>query len=406
MNYKTLSGYFYSDKIKYENIYNSRFNSESSYRFDFKINNDPTFLCINNDILMRVERILELNKELCIKMNKVPPIALNQYTKKCIVDEIKITNDIEGVHSTRKEINDILTNKDKFNKKNRLYGLVKSYQMLLQDSDIKLETCSDIRNLYNELTLQDIILDDPNNHPDGELFRKYTVNIQDDRQKIIHTGIYPESKIIEYLNSSLKMLNNDEYNSLIRIAIFHYIFGYIHPFYDGNGRMSRFISSYLISKKLEFLVAFKLSSTIKENLKTYYKMFKETNNKNNKGDLTYFVIRFFDLIIESIKELIDSLNKKRLMLCHYGSIAENIFKNDEKAFTITFILIQNTLFGDDGISIKDIASDSEVGVSKVRKTIKLLTDKNLLYIKKYGKKNIYDINLDKFAEYESKLSNG
>ena len=349
MNYKTLSGYFYSDKIKYENIYNSRFNSESSYRFDFKINNDPTFLCINNDIL---------------------------------------------------------TNKDKFNKKNRLYGLVKSYQMLLQDSDIKLETCSDIRNLYNELTLQDIILDDPNNHPDGELFRKYTVNIQDDRQKIIHTGIYPESKIIEYLNSSLKMLNNDEYNSLIRIAIFHYIFGYIHPFYDGNGRMSRFISSYLISKKLEFLVAFKLSSTIKENLKTYYKMFKETNNKNNKGDLTYFVIRFFDLIIESIKELIDSLNKKRLMLCHYGSIAENIFKNDEKAFTITFILIQNTLFGDDGISIKDIASDSEVGVSKVRKTIKLLTDKNLLYIKKYGKKNIYDINLDKFAEYESKLSNG
>ena len=114
MNYKTLSGYFYSDKIKYENIYNSRFNSESSYRFDFKINNDPTFLCINNDILMRVERILELNKELYIKMNKVPPIALNQYAKKCIVDEIKITNDIEGVHSTRKEINDILTNKDKF----------------------------------------------------------------------------------------------------------------------------------------------------------------------------------------------------------------------------------------------------------------------------------------------------
>lgn len=405
MNYKTLSGYFYSDKIAYDNIYKSRFNSESSYKFDFKINDDPAFLCINNDILKRVDLILELNKELYIRMNNVPPIALDQYAKKCIVDEIKITNDIEGVHSTRKEINDILISKDKINKNNRLYGLVKKYQMLLQDDAIKLETCSDIRNLYDELVLQDIIADDPNNKPDGELFRKDTVSVQDDRQKIIHKGIYPESKIIEYLESSLKMLNNDEYNILIRIAIFHYMFGYIHPFYDGNGRMTRFISSYLLSKKLEFLVPFRLSYTIKENIKTYYKMFKETNHKNNKGDLTYFVIRFFDLIIESIEELLESLNKKSLMLYHFGTIAEHIFINDEKAFNVAFILIQNTLFGDDGMSIEDITINSTVGDSKVRKTIKFLTDKKLLYVKKYGKKNIYDINLDAFSEYEPKEIN-
>ena len=38
----------------------------------------------------------------------VPEIALRQYTKKCLIDEIRMTNQIEGVNSTKKEINDIL----------------------------------------------------------------------------------------------------------------------------------------------------------------------------------------------------------------------------------------------------------------------------------------------------------
>ena len=79
---------------------------------------------------------------------------------------------------------------------------------------------------------------------------------------------------------------------MIRIAIFHYLFGYIHPFYDGNGRTSRFINSYLLSKKLQFLVSYKLSYTIKENMNSYYKSFKETNDEKNKGNLSFFVISF------------------------------------------------------------------------------------------------------------------
>ena len=54
---------------------------------------------------------------------------------------------------------------------------------------------------------------------------------------------------------------------LIRISIFHYLIGYIHPFYNGNGRLSRFVSSYLLSRDLEPLLSYRLSYTIKENIK-------------------------------------------------------------------------------------------------------------------------------------------
>lgn len=41
-------------------------------------------------------------------MNSVPPVILHQFTLLSILDEVKAINDIEGVHSTRKEIQDIL----------------------------------------------------------------------------------------------------------------------------------------------------------------------------------------------------------------------------------------------------------------------------------------------------------
>ncbi|EKC77592.1 hypothetical protein OBE_00281, partial [human gut metagenome] len=39
----------------------------------------------------------------------LPERALIQYRTRCLTDEIVLTNNIEGVHSTRKEINEILS---------------------------------------------------------------------------------------------------------------------------------------------------------------------------------------------------------------------------------------------------------------------------------------------------------
>lgn len=43
-----------------------------------------------------------------IATKSIPTIALTQFTLKCLIDEIKLTNELEGISSTRHEINQVL----------------------------------------------------------------------------------------------------------------------------------------------------------------------------------------------------------------------------------------------------------------------------------------------------------
>lgn len=401
MKYRELSSIFYSDNSKYLKIYENRYNSESTYRFNIKINGYNAFLVINHDILQRIETIMELDCNLLKRMNSLPKIALKQYTKKCLIDEIKMTNEIEGVASTRKEINEILNDKVN-NKKRKLYGLVKKYE-LLKEEHINLFDCKDIRKLYDELVLKEVIEEEPKNQPDGSIFRANEVYVQNSYGKIIHKGVYPESEIIDFMNNALSILNNDDYNFLIRIAVFHYIFGYIHPFYDGNGRMSRFISSYLLSQKLQYLVSYKISNTIKENISSYDKSFKEANDEKNRGELTIFVIKFFDIIIKSLEDLCQSLDEGYNKLNFFKDKIIEHYANKDKKSEILYILVQNTLFGEEGLSVEELYSVSSLGKSKIRTFLRELENEGILYVTKYGKKNLYDVNLNSMSNLNATI---
>ncbi|KFX54677.1 Fic family protein [Clostridium botulinum] len=401
MKYKALSSIFYSNNSEYLKTYTDRYNSESTYRFNFKISKYNSFVVINHDILQRVEVIMELDRDLLKKMKYVPPIALEQYTKKCLIDEIRMTNEIEGVVSTRKEINDILNDKTNENKKRRLYGLVKKYELLMEE-DIDLSKCEDIRKLYDELVLKEVLEEDPKNKPDGSIFRKGKVYVQNPSGKIIHNGVYPEEELITCMNDGLSILNNEDYNFLIRIAVFHYMFGYMHPFYDGNGRTSRFISSYLLSKKLQFLVSYKLSYTIKENINSYYKSFRETNDEKSRGDLTVFVIKFFDMLIKPLNDLCESLDDRGNKLRYFATISKKISGKDERKGKLLFILVQNSLFGEQGLSVDELHEISNIGISKVRNLLKELEGEKLLYTTRDGRRQLYDVDLNILSEVNLK----
>lgn len=66
-------------------------------------------------------------------------------------------------------------------------------------------------------------------------------------------------------------------HKLIKIAIAYYCFGYIHPFYDGNGRTGRFIISIYLKEDYSWLTAMSLCQGCNKERNKYLEIFDITN---------------------------------------------------------------------------------------------------------------------------------
>ena len=395
MSYESLGKIYYKNNDKYEDIYQSRFNSEFTIKFDFNIGEHQSFLVINNDILTLVSTIMKNDKNLSKASLGLPPIALKYFLKRCLIDEIQITNEIEGVRSTKREIRALVDTKEKSKEKKRLYGLVQKYKLLLSDITFSLDTCEDIRTLYDEFVLAEVERENIKNIPDGKFFRKDMVEIISPSQKVIHKGIFPEEKIIDLLTKALNVLKVIDINPLVKIALFHYMFGYIHPFYDGNGRVSRFISSYLLNKELEKMVGFSLSNSIKNKISKYYDIFKITNEQKNKGDMTPFVIGFLELINDGVENLYNVIESKKEQLDFYQKIINGYADDNKSVINILYILVQNALFDDEGLDVVRLSQITKLSDSSIR--IKLKDLKAFVTSEFVGKKKVYSANLEELS---------
>lgn len=396
MEYELLSKIFYKKPTEYESIYDARFNSEASIKLPIKIHENVGFIFNTNEITKLLVKIYKTINKINLLRTHLPNIAINSYIIKSLKDEIALTNEIEGVRSTRKEIEDAIDS-IKNDKSARFKGLVDKYFKLISNEIIPLNNCEDIRTIYDALVLPEI---EKENLPDGILFRKEPVQVVSATQKEKHRGIMPESKIIESLDLCLDFLKSDDIDSLIKISAFHYLFGYIHPFYDGNGRTSRFISSYLIKNELDVLLALKLSYTVKNNINKYYKAFDVCNDRKNKGDITFFVVTFLELLSQASDDLYTKIADLNDQLNYYNNIINTLVNekvlNDKQAKCI-FILCQNRLFDDTYMNMNTLTELLEKSDTTTRKILKSLESKNLLVKCRNKNQYLYSANLDSLS---------
>lgn len=373
MNYISLEKIYYTSRDQYEDTYNSRFNAPFTKHFDINIRQFnhktqyPAFLCYTEDILWLIEAIGAESISLFAQTLDIPENILAQLTRQTIIEEIKSTNDIEGVHSTRKEIQNAIKQQLEPKGNTRFWSLVNKYVKILDKESISFNTSQDIRNFYDEFILEEVVNIEPDNKPDGIIFRKDSVSIGDGKDK--HRGLFPEEKVIKAMNYALTILNDSHMPLFIRTAIFHYFFGYIHPFYDGNGRMSRFITSYYLTKEIIPMASLRISVLVKKNRSKYYKMFDSTNSEINRGDLTPFVIDFLSLILSTIIDIRKLLTQKMEQLDKFKKILqaklETLKIKDPLTIEIYNFLLQSVLFDNVGLTVTEIMSHT----NKARNTI-------------------------------------
>lgn len=401
MSKKSLYKLFYIDNNEHKAEYDKRFNSEDTVHLDIMIGKNEAFFEQTAELYKLIASIERTDKKINQLAMELPEKSIEQFSFRCLIDEIILTNNIEGVYSTRKEIDEILQNLSMNDKKERFKGLVIKYVMLMNGGKVSISSCEDIRKIYDDIFFNEIEMSNPDNLPDGKIFRKNGVSVYSDSDKEIHHGLMPESKIIEAMNKSIKILNNSNIDMLFRIALFHYLFGYIHPFYDGNGRTSRFISSYLLSQELNPLIGYRISYTIKENVTKYYNAFKVCNHPNSKGELTSFVSMFLNIVDISEKQLCTALEERKNKMDYYYSAVRKLPHNkNTNIMDLYFVLIQAALFSDKGISIKELELHFDITYNTVRSRLDKIPDKFIIK-NNHKKRNYYMINLEEVDKYLS-----
>lgn len=402
MAYTPLDKVYYqniTNREAYEEEYRRRLGSPSTLVLDFSVHGDPAFVMMTPQIVELVAAIMEASG--AVMRIELPGIAIAQFSKKSVIDEIHQTLEIEHVHSTRREITDLLDGRVQ-NKNQRLRGMVSKYTMLIGEESIPLDTSSAIRALYDELCLPEVLEEDEGNRPDGTLFRKGPVSVRSKHDRPIHEGLFPEAAILTAMEKALRILHDKSMNILIRIAVFHYMFGYIHPFYDGNGRMARFISSYMLAQKLDPYIGVRLSFTIKNNVDHYHRMFKQAGDKKNRGDLTLFVEDFLNIITKAYANLIDALMERRKQLDFYGNMLEQVFP-PSKERNVAYVLLQITLFGDSGMRADAVAEYANLSRRTIDSVLKQLGTLGLLSISREGRSNLYALDTAALEQASSPL---
>jgi Fic family protein len=115
----------------------------------------------------------------------------------------------------------------------------------------------------------------------------------------------PCSMIENDINSLLKYCNHSNENPYIKSAIVHLWFVSIHPYDDGNGRISRALLDYVLAHDTtQQYKAYSISSAILTNRTGYYEMLDETTNlfKNRHYDFTTWIAWHMDTLIKALQK--------------------------------------------------------------------------------------------------------
>ena len=390
----SLKKYGYNHHGEVLSEYQRRFNSSDAKRIDINIGSSPAFFVETKEINNSVRWLYKMDKKVLKLCCELPPEAIAQYMLKCLTDEIQITNSIEGVHSTQKEILDAYENRG-----TRFKGIVDKYLLLLSDKKISLKSNQDIRALYDELVLPEVLEESEKDRPDGEIFRKERVFVRGQKLEHVHEGLYPEDKIIEAMQKALDYLDDKNEELVYRVAVYHYLLGYIHPFYNGNGRLNRFISSYKLTREFEPIIGYRLACTIKEEQSAYNKAFDECNDEANRGELTMFVEMFVNILTESMENLIVALKEKKADWERYQSNISVLPFGTEKYYPAVYEqLILHELFAPEGVDMVNLKKATNISIPTLRKLLKNIEDAGLLKVDSSGRRFVYGIRLDKIDE--------
>jgi Fic family protein len=280
---------------------------------------------------------------------------------------------IEGSTLSNEEVKDLIDNLSINNLKERdqqeVFGYYEVLELILESfEDIPL-TINNIHHLHKVL-LKASNKDEYHRGNYKQITNKVVAKYPGGKEKVIFSTTEPSRvgdemrEIIDWTSNNLK---NDEYHPLIVIGTFIYEFLSIHPYQDGNGRLSRLLTTLLLMQhNYDFMKYASMETEIEKRKKDYYKVLMSCQKDRYSKDenISDWIVYF----LEMIHEAIDILESR------FEEISKTKSYLSERQLKIK-IFIENN----EPVKIIDISDQfKEISIHLIRKEIKYLRDENII----------------------------
>lgn len=240
---------------------------------------------------------------------------LQELRKIATIESIGSSTRIEGVKLTNKEIAQIIGNINIDKLKTRDEQEVAGYWETLDtviDNYANIELTENFIKQLHSILLRYSHKDERHKGKYKQLTNKVVATYPDGTQRIIFKTTEPH--LVDKEMTDLIIWTNDSFSKaenhpLITISIFVYEFLSIHPFQDGNGRLSRLLTTLLLLQQEYLFVQYvSFEKVIENSKKEYYKALMEgqKNRYTKKERIDNWVLYFLD----SMSILIQRLEKK------------------------------------------------------------------------------------------------
>ena len=157
-------------------------------------------------------------------------------------------------------------------------------------------------------------------------------------KKVVHVAP-PADLVPKHMDNLILWYKNLSVHPLIKSAVFHYEFEFIHPFTDGNGRMGRMWHTLLLGKWKKIFFWIPIEELIKRKQEEYYSTLAIADKQGNS---TVFVEFMLEIIKESLMEIRNSED-----ITDQGSDQDS---DQDKSFIGKLLRV----LGDDVLSAKEI----------------------------------------------------
>lgn len=318
------------------------------------------------------------------KILLTPQNSAQLYGTQAMEREILSTFTIEQIDTSRSSVRRILSGYAPTNEREqRIYGMKRGLEFIADPSNkINEET---IYQLY-QMVIGAFLPKEDQLLP-GQRYRHDHVYIVGD--KLEHTGL-PWNKLAGYMEHLVAFIQQDSsINDLWKAALIHFYLAYLHPYFDGNGRMARLLHLwYLVQQGYSSALFVPLSEYIERSRKKYYDAFSLVEqNARISGvlDVTPFLLYFTEEVYHKLR----SEQPDRITTDTFRQALQNGKITEKEHALWQFVL---TAYADQPFSTKQLEKDfGNAAYATIRGFVLKFTELGLLRATKFSTRTKYQV---------------